>query len=159
LSAGFLGVGWVMLQVNVNDQGKFSVAALWSSRNLKTDFSTANVRDGFAYGLDDGILACIDLATGRRQWKDGRYGRGQLMRVGDLLLVQTEPGPVVLVEANPAGHREVARLDALSAKTWNNPALAGQFLLVRNDQEAACYRVALRTASSRQWAHAKGDER
>jgi len=29
----------------------------------------------------------------------------------------------------------------LSAKTWNTPALAGEFLLVRNDLEAACYKL------------------
>jgi hypothetical protein len=29
----------------------------------------------------------------------------------------------------------------LNGKTWNPPALAGDLLLVRNDQEAACYRL------------------
>jgi outer membrane protein assembly factor BamB len=102
------------------------------------------IRDGFAYGLDDGILACIDLSNGKRRWKDGRYSRGQVMRISDLLLIRTERGPVVLVEANPDEFREVARLNALSGKTWNNPTVAGEFLLVRNDQEAACYRLPLR---------------
>ena len=54
--------------------------------------------DGFAYGLDDGILVCLDLATGARKWKGGRYGHGQVLRVDDLLLVQAEAGDVVLVE-------------------------------------------------------------
>jgi outer membrane protein assembly factor BamB len=114
---------------------------------MKTHFSTVVTRDGFAYGLDDGILVCLDLATGQRRWKDGRYGRGQVMRTGDLLLVQTEQGAVVLVEANPSAFREVARLEALSAKTWNNPALAGNFLLARNDQEAVCYKLPLRAGT------------
>ena len=51
----------------------------------------------------------------------------------------------MLVEANPSEQREVARLGALSSKTWNNPALAGDFLLVRNDREAACYRLPVRS--------------
>ncbi len=51
---------------------------------------------------------------------------------------------MALVEANPSRFHEVARLDALSSKTWTTPALAGAYLLVRNDQEAACYRVPLR---------------
>jgi hypothetical protein len=51
---------------------------------------------------------------------------------------------VVLVEATPAGHREVARLAALSDQTWNSPAIAGDTLLVRNAVEAACYRLPLR---------------
>jgi hypothetical protein len=32
-------------------------------------------------------------------------------------------------------------------KTWNPPALAGEYLLVRNHLEAACYRVGLKTGS------------
>jgi len=71
------------------------------------------VRDGYAYGLDEGVLACIDLATGERKWKDGHYGFGELVLVHDLLLVQTEPGPVALVEANPAEFREAGRVNAL----------------------------------------------
>ncbi|HYT59237.1 MAG TPA: hypothetical protein VEL06_03650 [Haliangiales bacterium] len=60
----------------------------------------------------------------------------------DLLLVQTEPGPVALVEANPTAYREVAKLAALHWKTWNNnPALAGDILLLRNDQEMVCYKL------------------
>jgi len=38
--------------------------------------------------------------------KDGHYGFGELVLVHDLLLVQTETGPVALVEANPAEFRE-----------------------------------------------------
>jgi hypothetical protein len=31
----------------------------------------------------------------------------------------------------------------LEGKVWNAPALAGDRLLVRNDQEAACYRLGI----------------
>ena len=51
---------------------------------------------------------------------------------------------MALVEANPSEYRELARVNALSSKTWNVPALAGEFLLARNDQEAVCYRLPLR---------------
>jgi hypothetical protein len=68
-----------------------------------------------------------------------------LLRVGDLLVVQSEPGDVVLVEATPEAHREVARLSALSEQTWNSPAIAGDRLLVRNAVEAVCYQLPLRS--------------
>ncbi|MFM7074509.1 MAG: alcohol dehydrogenase, partial [Planctomycetaceae bacterium] len=90
-----------------------------------------------------GILAAIDLATGKRLWKRGRYGHGQLLLAGDLLLVQTEGGPVVLVEPGPGGPVELGTLDCLADKTWNTLALAGDRLLVRNSVEAACYRLPL----------------
>ncbi len=60
--------------------------------------------------------------------------------------MQTEPGPLALGEANPSGYREVARINALGAKTWNTPALAGELVLVRNDQEAVCFRLPERLA-------------
>jgi hypothetical protein len=37
----------------------------------------------------------------------------------------------------------------LDAKTWNTPALAGEHLLVRNDQEAACYRLARKVLTAK----------
>ncbi len=140
LSAGF-GVGCLMLQIKTNSAGGLSPFELWKSMKLKTQFSSALVRGGFAYGLDESDLVCLDLATGQRQWKSGHYGYGQLLLVGDVLLIQTEPGPVVLVAANSSEFHELAHLDALSSKTWNSPALAGEYFLTRNDHEAACYRL------------------
>jgi outer membrane protein assembly factor BamB len=89
-------------------------------------------------------LVCLDLANGKRLWKEGRYGYGQLLQVGKHLLIQAESGDVVLLEVSPKGSKELARLPALSSKTWNNPALAGNLLLVRNDREAACYELKLK---------------
>ena len=48
---------------------------------------------------------------------------------------------MVLLDPRPDGLRELARLVALAGKTWNPPALAGEYLLVRNDSEAACFRL------------------
>jgi outer membrane protein assembly factor BamB len=110
---------------------------------LKTKFTNVVVRDGHAYGLSDGILECIALADGKRKWKGGRYGQGQVLRVANHLLVQSEPGEVVLVACRPEKHAVVARLEALDGQTWNNPCLSGNRLLVRNAEEAACYELKL----------------
>ena len=64
-----------------------------------------------------------------------------MLLVGDVILVQTEAGKVVLLAADPAKRRELASLPALSSRTWNNPILVGRKLLVRNDIEAACYEL------------------
>src|SRR6266853_347286 len=106
----------MLLHVKAGADGNLSVAEVWKNRNMKSDLSNIVARGGFIYGLDDGILACVDSATGDRKWKDGRYGHGQLILVYDLLLVQTEQGPITLVEANPTAYREVARLLGLSSK-------------------------------------------
>src|SRR5438552_2397104 len=77
-----------LLQIKSASDGNLSVVELWKNRNLKSEFSNIVARDGFLYGLDDGILACLDIANGQRRWKDGRYGHGQLLLINDLLLVQ-----------------------------------------------------------------------
>jgi outer membrane protein assembly factor BamB len=147
LSAGF-GVGCVLLQIKSDAAGQLSAEELWKNLRLKTQFSTAVARGNFVYGLDEGVLACINLATGERAWKDGHYGYGEVLMIDDMLLVQTEPGAVTLVEADPAQYREVARFGALNSKTWNNPALAGEYFITRNDQEAICYRLPLQKPRS-----------
>lgn len=142
ISAGY-GLGAALLQLApAQEQGSFSVREVWRNRNMKTKFANVAIHKGFVYGIDEGILACIELATGARRWKEGRYGHGQLLLVDDVLLIQMESGPVALVEASPDQYREIARWAALNSKTWNNPALAGPYLLLRNDREALCLKLA-----------------
>ena len=139
------GIGCSLLRIEPSSLGEWTVTEVWKNRNLKPKFSSPVPRGNYVYGLDDGTLVCLDRTTGHRVWKAGKYGYGQILLVEDVLLIQAEPGDIVLVEATPDGHRELARLPALPGKTWNNPVLAGDLLLVRNDREAACYRVALAT--------------
>jgi outer membrane protein assembly factor BamB len=139
LSTGY-GVGGKSFHVS-DAAGSLEIDLEWESTALKAKFTNVVHRDGYLYGLDDGIMACVDAQTGERVWKRGRYGHGQVILVDDVLLIQAESGVVALVQATPDGHRELARLDALEGKTWNSPALAGHHLLVRNDREAACYEL------------------
>ncbi len=148
LSAGY-GVGCVMLQIDRSAAGGWSAAELWKSRNLKPKFTNVVRRGQHVYGLDDGVLACVSLEQGKREWKEGRYGHGQILLLEDLLLIQAESGEVVLVEISPEKPTERARFPALQGKTWNNPVLVHDLLLVRNDQEAACYRLPLAAAEGR----------
>jgi outer membrane protein assembly factor BamB len=136
-------VGGKLFRVRVAADGAVVADLLWESRGLKAKFTNVVFRAGYLYGLDDGILVCLDPANGERRWKRGRYGHGQIMLVDDLLIVLGEDGTVALVEAEPEAYRELARFAALEGKTWNHPALSGPYLLVRNDREAACYELPL----------------
>ncbi len=142
LSSGY-GAGCALLAVKAGAGGKLVASQLWKNLRMKNQFNSVAARDGFLYGLDDGLLACVEIATGERKWKDGRYGSGQTLLVDDLVIIQTEPGAVVLAEAKPDGFKELGRLPALSAKTWNHPTLAGRYLLVRNSEEMVGYELPL----------------
>lgn len=143
LSAGY-GVGAELLEIARSPAGPLEARSLWTSKRMKAKFSNPFFRDGYLYGLDDGILACIDARDGSQRWKEGRHGHGQGLLVGDLYLLMAEQGELVLLRPTPDGPGELARLKVFDDKTWNPIALAGDLLLVRNDREAACYRVAVR---------------
>ena len=124
--------------------GELKAEELWTSRNLKPDFSDMVTYQGYLYGNDAGILACLDLKTGDRMWKGGRYGKGQvlLLENSGLLLVAAEDGKVHLVRADPREFVELSSFKALEGKTWNHPVVVGDKLYVRNSQEAAAFQFA-----------------
>lgn len=139
LSKGY-GVGSTLWQISRAGDA-WSVEPLWRKNTLKTKMTNPVVRDGFAYGLDEGTLCCIDVETGRRKWKRGRYGHGQVLLVDDLLVVQSETGQLALVPATPDGYQELSRIDAVAGQSWNYPTLSGNRLLVRSELEAALYEL------------------
>jgi outer membrane protein assembly factor BamB len=133
------GAGSLLLAVKRAPSGVFSVERIWKTTSLKTKFSTAAIIGNHAYGLDEGRLACIGLADGKRVWKKDKFGFGQHLLFGEWLLVQTEPGEVVIGKLGPEGFAESGRIPALSSMTWNIPTVAGRLLLVRNDREASAW--------------------
>jgi len=140
VSSGY-GTGSGRVRVQRDSSGVWNAAPVWRTNRLKAKFTNPVLFGHYIFGLDDGILACLDAETGDQRWKDGRYGHGQTLLVRDLLLVTAENGEVLLVDPQPDRLRELCKSPSLSGKTWNPPALAGEYLVVRNDKEAACYRL------------------
>jgi outer membrane protein assembly factor BamB len=126
--------------------GHLAAEELWTARNLKPDFTDFVAHEGHLYGIDGGFLTCVDVKTGERKWKGGRYGKGQVMllETSGLLLVSAEDGRVVLLRAEPGEQSELGSFKGLEGKTWNHPVVVGDRLYVRNAQEAAAYQLALR---------------
>ena len=106
---------------------------------MKNKFTSSVLHEGYIYGLDEAILACVDAATGELKWKGGRYGYGQILLAGDHVIVLTEDGDVALVRATPERHDEVARFPAIEGRSWNHPIIAGGYLVVRNLREMAAF--------------------
>jgi outer membrane protein assembly factor BamB len=137
------GYGKGAALVEISGSGKtLNARAVWENINMKNKFNSSVLYQGHVYGLDEGILTCLNVNTGERKWKGGRYGYGQVLLAGGNLIVSSDTGDLALVKASPDQYSEVARFTALQGKTWNYPAIAGGKLLVRNATEMAAFNIA-----------------
>ena len=141
LSKGY-GTGAMLLQISHSCDDQWSADRVWDKHNvLRTKFANVVSKDAHAFGLSDGILQCVEIATGRTKWKKGRYGHGQILLVGDKIIVLAENGTVHLVAANPKKFEELGKFKAIEGISWNNLCLYGPYLLVRNSEQAACFKL------------------
>lgn len=141
VSAGY-DAGAILLQIKREGE-TWSVAPLWQNKRLKCKMSSAIYYEGHLYGMDDGVMACLDAKTGDRKWKGGRYGHGQMLLRDNIFVIMGEAGDLIFVAADPKAHRELGKLAVLpGGKVWNAPALAGNMLLLRNHFEAVLLKLA-----------------
>jgi outer membrane protein assembly factor BamB len=134
------GPGAAVIELAASADG-VNVREVWRNNRMKNQFTSSVLHDGFLYGLDESILACVDASSGELKWKGGRYGYGQVLLASGHLIVLTEGGDLVLVRAVPDRHEELARFPAVEGKTWNHPAMSDGYLLVRNNSEMAAFNL------------------
>jgi outer membrane protein assembly factor BamB len=115
---------------------------------LANHWSTPVVKDGHLYGIyshkqyGNAPLKCVELATGEIKWSQPGFGQGNVILIGNQVLVLTDDGHLVTVKANPSRYEETARAKVLNGKCWTTPALSNGRLYVRSTKEAVCLDVA-----------------
>jgi outer membrane protein assembly factor BamB len=140
------GAGVTLMEPRSAD-GAWSFAEHWNSNEFRPSFNDYVFHNGHFYGFSQNLFICVDAATGKKRWKQGRYGFGQVVLVADddggegVLVVLAETGEVVVLAADPERHRELTRFAGVSGKTWNHPAIADGKLFIRNSEEAACFEL------------------
>ncbi len=137
LSTGY-GTGAAVIELTAAGD-RVTPREIWRNIRMKNQFTSSVLHEGHVYGLDEAILACLDVATGDLKWKGGRYGYGQVLLASGHLIVLTEDGNMALVRATPERHEEKMRFPVLEGKTWNHPAMSEAYLLVRNLAEMAAF--------------------
>jgi len=136
-SSGY-GKGAALVEITSNGNS-FTARKVWENSSMKNKFNSSVLYQGYVYGLDEGILTCVDVKSGERRWKGGRYGYGQVILASGHLVVITDAGELVLVKASPDKFNELAKFSAIEGKTWNYPAIDNGRLLVRNQTQMACF--------------------
>ena len=130
--------GATLIQIAASGTG-FTATEVWQTPRMKNRLSSSVLLGGYVYGLDEGILGCLDVRSGQLLWKGGRYGHGQILLAGDRLVITTERGELALVRATPSAFEELALVPGIDGRTWNVPAIEDGILLVRNAQEMAAF--------------------
>ena len=143
ISKGY-STGAQIIELQTKEDGSIEVIAeKRDPRLLKTKFSNPVIRDGFAYAISARFLECDEVMTLKKKWRRRGFGTGQLLLVGDKLLVHSEDGKLFLVEAVPDEYRELGSIKTVSGTCWNTLALFNDLVLVRSEEEAACFRLPL----------------
>lgn len=118
------------------EDGKATVEELWKTRTMKNHFNNAVLVGPHLYGFDNATFKCLSVATGEPTWAFRGLGKGSLLAAdGDLLIVLSDQGTLLLVKAAPDAYTELARFQAMEGKAWTAPTLANGRLYLRDHDE------------------------
>ena len=114
------------------------IATRWQNKNLRAHFSAPIFWDGAIYGIDGqasprGQLVCLDAQTGARNWAE-KIGGGSLILAGGKLVLLSELGELLIVDANPKAFHASLRQQVLGTRCWTPPTLANGHLFCRNNK-------------------------
>ena len=128
-------IGALALRLEKGDDG-IEAQQAWQSRVMRNHFNSSVLVGETLYGFDNSSLKAINPRTGEQLWaKRGRLGKGSLIAADGLLIVLSEKGQLMLVEANPEEYRQLASAQVLSGRCWTSPTLASGRLYLRNREE------------------------
>jgi outer membrane protein assembly factor BamB len=130
--------------------GGFRVERVYESRRMSAQFSSCVLYRDHIYGFPDpGLLTCMEFRTGKVLWQQRGFGKGTLLAVDGKLVAVDEAGKkFALVEATPAGYRELGVCRFAGEKCWSAPALAQGRLYLRNQKEVTYFDLGSGSAAS-----------
>lgn len=144
-SAGY-GVGGGAYRIEKSGAG-FKSTELWRTpgdKDVANHWSTPVHHNGHLYGMfsfkkyGSGPLKCVDLKSGKIVWEQQGFGAGNVTLVNGKLLALADDGQLVVVDASPAGYKEVARHKAIAGKCWSTPSFSDGRIYLRSTREGVC---------------------
>ena len=126
---------------------KDGLEEIWSNdRSLSCHFGTPVHHDGCLYGFhgrqEAGTeMRCIALKTGQVLWSQEGFGCGSMILAEGNLIVLSEGGELVLVEAKRDKYREKARAAVLTGPCRAHMALANGRLYARDNKKLVCWNL------------------
>ena len=148
------GDGCDLIEVSMNGSRAFTVAEVYTSRNMKNSIGGFVFHAGYIFGTSERRgWVCQDFATGKIAWyqrANKSVGDGSLIFAdGHLYLYGEKTAEVSLIEASSEAWLEKGRFvlpaksqnPAPSGKNWTRPVIANGMLYIRDQELLFCYRV------------------
>lgn len=138
-SKGYPDGGGELIELTLRE-GTLTAESRWqNTRALKTKLMSPVILNGHAYSLSNGFLECTRLSDGERIWKHrGRFGHGQMLLIGENILLLSESGELLVFHASPTKFEGLGTRQLIDGVCWNTLCLYGNKLLIRSEIEAAC---------------------
>ncbi len=122
-------------------------AAAWDCREITMYMSSPVLAGTTLYGMSDkqrGCLFALKAGSGEVTWKsEGRIGdNASLTDIGPALLVVTTGGDLLVEEKTATGLKELAKIRVSDSFVWASPALAADYILIKDKTNLIAYKVA-----------------
>jgi outer membrane protein assembly factor BamB len=119
------------------DLSSDSPIVVWKHKDFQNQLSSSVLIDGQIYGVSGDVaagakLTCIDMMTGEVRWRNDELRIGSLSAAGQRLIVISDSGELIIVQATPRECRVLARHPLLDGKCWTAPVLSGGRIYVRS---------------------------
>ena len=134
--SGVRNPGFIIVQIADNKATK-----VIDGSSMKNDFNSSCYLDGYLYGFHVAALRCISAETGEVKWTKRGFGKGSLIIVDDKLIVLSDQGKLVIIEATPDAYEEKSLIQTINGKSWTAPSFSNGKVYVRNLTEMACYKL------------------
>lgn len=132
--------GCALLRITAKPDGHFKVKAVYSGKQMRCHFASPVRRGEYLYGIDDSRLSCLNLRNGKVMWTQSGIKKGSLLRVNDFLLVLSEEGRLLLLDAAPEKHAPMAEARPFhGGRCWTMPVIAEGKLFLRNEEQMKCF--------------------
>ena len=129
----------------------FQVIEKWVSQGaesvMRNEWQTSILLDGYLYGFDNvgsagpvTHLTCVEAATGKRMWRETRFGKGNLIAADGKLFITTMKGELVVVQATPTQYQELGRTVVMD-RSRQVPSLSQGHLFLRDGKNIICLDV------------------
>ena len=140
ISSGY-GTGCAMLELT--DKG---LRVVWENKQMRNQMPTCVLIDGHLYGFDADVLKCLNAANGRRVWAQRGLGQGALTAADGKLIVMSEDGELLIVDASPDGFTVETRTKMFNEPhCWIMPVLVHGHIYCRSPGgELICLKVSPR---------------